>query len=400
MLVSNCSCCQHIPPLDYFPTCPPSHPFHCCQCVPSCHFCQQNKLAFGYCVPSCSTCPVLPTEQGGKIESGRGGTTEPGSSRTTTGKTGTGGGGGPTEPGSSSGKTGTDGGGPTEPGSSRTTGTGGGGPAESRWTEDIIQFPIPENPSWSNPKLYGWGFQHFVVNVGSTVIVPSVMVSVGGGGNVEKARAIQASLFVMGINTLLQICFGARLSVSMETSQAYIIPIISIALSTYSNFNNSLDPHQRFEQFMRRVQGASLISSIFQMVIGFSGLAKYFARHLSPLASVPLVTLTGLGLYVRGFPLVAKCAEIGYSGFLNSVWFYLMLLVFYLVGNQRLLQFLPRISKAKKEIAGQVAIILSVAIVWTYAEILTVAGAYDNTTQETQMNCRTDSSGLIGAASW
>ncbi|KAJ9175116.1 hypothetical protein P3X46_013698 [Hevea brasiliensis] len=77
-----------------------------------------------------------------------------------------------------------------------------------------------------------------------------------------------------------------------------------------------------------------------------------------------------------------------------------MPLVFYLVGNQRLLQFLPRIWKAKKEIAGQVAIILSVAIVWTYAEILTVAGAYDNTTQETQMNCRTDSSGLIGAAPW
>ncbi|KAF2294380.1 hypothetical protein GH714_009857 [Hevea brasiliensis] len=293
MLVSNCSCCQHIPPLDYFPTCPPSHPFHCCQCVPSCHFCQQNKLAFGYCVPSCSTCPVLPNDP--NIDSDSGGTTKPDSSRTTTGKTGTGGGDGPTEPGSSGGKTGTGGGGPTEPGSSRTTGTGGGGPAESRGTEDIIQFPIPENPSWSNPKLYGWGFQHFLVNVGSTVIAPSVMVSVGGGGSVEKARAIQASLFVMGINTLLQICFGARLSVSMETSQAYIIPIISIALSTY-------------------------ISS--------------------------------------------------------------------------------RIWKAKKEIAGQVAIILSVAIVWTYAEILTVAGAYDNTTQETQMNCRTDSSGLIGAAPW
>uniref|UniRef100_A0A199UBE5 Uncharacterized protein n=1 Tax=Manihot esculenta TaxID=3983 RepID=A0A199UBE5_MANES len=56
---------------------------------------------------------------------------------------------------------------------------------------------------------------------------------------------------------------------------------------------------------MRRVQGASLISYIFQMVIGFSGLEKYFSRHLSPLASVPLVTLTGLRLYV------AKCIEIG-----------------------------------------------------------------------------------------
>ncbi|XP_058007373.1 nucleobase-ascorbate transporter 4-like [Hevea brasiliensis] len=136
---------------------------------------------------------------------------------------------------------------------------------------------------------------------------------------------------------------------------------------------------------MRRVQGASLISSFFQMVIGFSGLARYFARHLSPLASVPLVTLTGLGLYVRGFPLLARCIEIGLPA--------LALLVF-------LTQFLPLIWKAKKEIVGQLAIILSVGIVWTYAEILTVAGAYDNTSQERQINCRTDSSSLNGAARW
>ncbi|KAG8650575.1 hypothetical protein MANES_07G054700v8 [Manihot esculenta] len=211
------------------------------------------------------------------------------------------------------------------------------------------------------------------------------MVNIGRGGNVEKAKAVQASLFAMGINTMLQIWIGTRLSVSMESSQAYTIPIISIALSTFSNYSDSLDSHQRYEEFMRRVQGASLISSIFQMVIGFSGLGKYFARHLSPLASVPLVTLTGLGLYVRGFPLVAKSIEIGLPA--------LAILVF-------LTQFLPRIWKAKKEMVGQVAIVLSVSIVWIYAEILTAAGAYDNTTQQTQTYSRTDSSGLIDAAPW
>ncbi|KAJ9175120.1 hypothetical protein P3X46_013702 [Hevea brasiliensis] len=396
MYVTNCSCCQHVPPLDCFPIYPPPHPFHCCHCFPSCYFCQQNKLAFGYCVPTCSACRLPPTTEpgrGGTIGVGIGGTTEPGRGGTIgvgiggTTEPGRGGTigvgiGGTTKPGRG-GTIQPGDGGPNKPGG--TTEPGEGGPDEFRRTENLIQFPIPTNPSWSNPKLYGWGLQHLVVNVRSTVIFPSLMVSLGGGGNVEKARAIQASLFAMAINTLLQICFGARLSVSMETSQAYIIPIISIALSTYSNFNHSLDPHQRFELFMRRVQGASLISSFFQMVIGFSGLARYFARHLSPLASVPLVTLTGLGLYVRGFPLLARCIEIGLPA--------LAILVF-------LTQFLPLIWKAKKEIVGQLAIILSVGIVWTYAEILTVAGAYDNTSQERQINCRTDSSSLNGAARW
>uniref|UniRef100_A0A2C9VIQ0 Uncharacterized protein n=1 Tax=Manihot esculenta TaxID=3983 RepID=A0A2C9VIQ0_MANES len=152
------------------------------------------------------------------------------------------------------------------------------------------------------------------------------MVNIAGGGNVEKAKAVQASLFAVGINTMLQIWIGTRLSVSMESSQAYIIPIISIALSTFSNYSDSLDSHQ-----------------------------------------------------------VAKCIEIGLPA--------LAILVF-------LTQFLPRIWKAKKEMVGQVAIVLSVSIVWIYAEILTAAGAYDNTTQQTQTYCRTDSSGLIDAAPW
>ncbi|KAG8650578.1 hypothetical protein MANES_07G054400v8 [Manihot esculenta] len=402
MWVANCTCCQHVPPLDYLPICPSrSHPFHCCRCVPSCPFCIQNKLAFGYCVPSCYFCPqrftALDRPTGGETP-GRGGQGEPDRSTPdgpTGGKTpGRGGRGEPdrcTPDGPTGGKTPGRGGRgepdrstPDGPTGGDTPGRGGRGEPD-RSTEDTIPFPISTNPSWSNPKLYGWGFQHCLVNVGSSLLVSSIMVNIAGGGNVEKAKAVQASLFAVGINTMLQIWIGTRLSVSMESSQAYIIPIISIALSTFSNYSDSLDSHQRYEEFMRRVQGASLISSIFQMVIGFSGLGKYFSRHLSPLASVPLVTLTGLGLYVRGFPLVAKCIEIGLPA--------LAILVF-------LTQFLPRIWKAKKEMVGQVAIVLSVSIVWIYAEILTAAGAYDNTTQQTQTYCRTDSSGLIDAAPW
>ena len=46
------------------------------------------------------------------------------------------------------------------------------------------------------------------------------------------------------------------------------------------------------------------------------------------------------------------------------------------------------------------AILFSVAIVWAYAEILTVAGAYDNRPPQTQISCRTDRSGLVSAAPW
>lgn len=46
------------------------------------------------------------------------------------------------------------------------------------------------------------------------------------------------------------------------------------------------------------------------------------------------------------------------------------------------------------------AVVLSVVIVWVYAEILTIAGAYNRRSVKTQLSCRTDRSGLISAASW
>lgn len=45
-------------------------------------------------------------------------------------------------------------------------------------------------------------------------------------------------------------------------------------------------------------------------------------------------------------------------------------------------------------------IIIGVAVVWVYAAILTVAGAYDHATALGQMHCRTDRAGLVSAAPW
>ncbi|XP_048552828.1 nucleobase-ascorbate transporter 6-like [Triticum urartu] len=45
-------------------------------------------------------------------------------------------------------------------------------------------------------------------------------------------------------------------------------------------------------------------------------------------------------------------------------------------------------------------IIISVAIVWLYASLLTAGGAYSNAAPKTQFYCRTDRSGIEGAAPW
>ncbi|XLS93879.1 hypothetical protein HN51_069887 [Arachis hypogaea] len=62
---------------------------------------------------------------------------------------------------------------------------------------------------------------------------------------------------------------------------------------------------------MRAIQGALIVASTLQIVLGFSGLWRNVARFLSPLSAVPLVSLVGFRLYELGFPRVAKCVKIG-----------------------------------------------------------------------------------------
>lgn len=97
---------------------------------------------------------------------------------------------------------------------------------------------------------------------------------------------------------------------------------------------------QRFKESVRHIQGALIFASFFQIILGFFGFIRIFARYiiygwklkpfwwcqklknyclifelikdhiydwcrfLSPLGAVPLVTLTGLGLFAFGFPQV------------------------------------------------------------------------------------------------
>ncbi|XP_059446130.1 nucleobase-ascorbate transporter 4 isoform X1 [Corylus avellana] len=244
-----------------------------------------------------------------------------------------------------------------------------------------IDFCVSSSPAW--PEAILLGFQHYLVMIGTVVIISTIIVPLMGGGNMEKAEVINTFLFVAGINTLLQSLFGTRLPVVMGASYAFIIPIISISLSR--RFNMYVDPHQRFRQTMRAVQGALILSSLLQMVIGFFGFWRILARFLSPLSAVPLVTLTGLGLFVHGFPQLANCIEVGLPE--------LIILII-------LSQYIPSMIKSDKIMLGRFAVLLSVVIVWVYAVILTVAGAYNNRPLKTQISCRTDRSGLISASSW
>jgi nucleobase transporter 1/2 len=211
----------------------------------------------------------------------------------------------------------------------------------------------------------------------------------------DRVRVVQTLLFVTGINTLLQSLFGTRLPTVIGGSYAFVIPIMAIVqdssltaitdnheVSSHSHFRfyphvqlvfcplliwscswNSFICSQRFLQSMRAIQGALIVSSSIQIILGYSQLWGIFSRYyftmpcssrsnnvgcctcisvqirccrgstdgwvmgltfrfFSPVGMAPVVALLGFGLFERGFPVVWRCSvsdsSFGVSHFLQE----------------------------------------------------------------------------------
>ncbi|BBN14026.1 hypothetical protein Mp_6g08300 [Marchantia polymorpha subsp. ruderalis] len=244
-----------------------------------------------------------------------------------------------------------------------------------------IKYSVNDNPPW--PETILLAFQHYLTMLGSTVMIPSLLVPMMGGNNVDKAKVIQTLLFVSGLNTLLQTTFGTRLPSVVGGSFAFIIPTVTVIHSP--KLMAIQDNQLRFMHSMRAIQGALISASSLHIVLGFSGLWGIMTRYVSPIVIAPTICMVGLGLYEYGFPGVGKCVEIGIPTIFIIVIFS---------------QFLKHIRVRDIPIFELYPIILGVAVTWAYAHLLTVSGAYTHATPMGQRHCRTDRAHIIGSAPW
>ncbi|KAL6010242.1 N-terminal acetyltransferase [Asimina triloba] len=262
-----------------------------------------------------------------------------------------------------------------------------------------LEYCIDSNPPW--PETILLAFQNYILMLGTSVMIPSLLVPAMGGTHGDKIRVIQTLLFVSGINTLLQALFGTRLPAVVGGSFAYVIPIIYIIND--SSLQRIPEPHdnsavtyllsscsrpnwKRFIQTMRAIQGALIVASSLQIILGYSQVWGLFSRFFSPLGIAPVIGLVGLGLFERGFPALGNCVEIGIP----------MLLM--IVG---LSQFLKHVRPVRGiPIFERFPVLICVTIIWAYSHVLTAGGAYRISRQTTQDNCRTDRAHLISSAPW
>ncbi|KDP29772.1 hypothetical protein JCGZ_18707 [Jatropha curcas] len=260
-----------------------------------------------------------------------------------------------------------------------------------------MKFGLRDNPGFV-PLMY-YGLQHYLSLAGSLIFIPLIIVPAMGGTDKDTATVISTMLLISGITTILHSYFGTRLPLVQGSSFIYLAPALVIMNAReYRNLSEN-----KFRHIMRELQGAIIVGSIFQVILGFTGLMSLLLRLINPVVVAPTVAAVGLAFFSYGFPQAGSCVEI-------SIPLILLVLVFSL--------YLRGLSIFGHRLFRVYAVPLSVMIIWTYAFFLTAGGAYNykgcspdipssnilvdacRRHAYTMQHCRTDVSNALRTSAW
>ncbi|KAK8700574.1 hypothetical protein V6N13_018967 [Hibiscus sabdariffa] len=218
-----------------------------------------------------------------------------------------------------------------------------------------MKYELRDTPGLVPIGLYG--FQHFLSMLGSLILIPLVIVPAMGGTYEDTANVVSTVLFVSGVTTLLHSFFGSRLPLIQGSSFVFLAPALAIINSPeFQGLNGN-----NFKHVMKELQGAIIIASAFQALLGYSGLMSLFLRLINPVVVAPTIAAVGLSSFSYGFPLVGNCLEIGVVQILLVIIFSLYLRKISVLGHRIFLIY---------------AVPLGLVITWGVAFLLTEAGAY------------------------
>ncbi|EDV23954.1 uncharacterized protein TRIADDRAFT_26265, partial [Trichoplax adhaerens] len=267
----------------------------------------------------------------------------------------------------------------------------------------LVVYKLHEVP----PFLYtiALGLQHYLTMFGSTVSLPFVLAAplcIGNNNPLAISQLISTIFFMSGLATLLQSTFGVRLPIVQGGSFAFIAPTIAIMsldkwkstcrpnILPWANLtmDEQVNQTEMWQVRMREIQGAIMLSSLFQIFIGFSGIIGLCLRFIGPITIAPTITLIGLSII---------SAATFYS---SSHWGIAILTVFFIaLFSQVLERFpvpMPAFQRGKGCYVTRVHIfrlfpvLIAVITSWVLSAILTSAGAFTSNRANPTYFARTD----------
>ncbi|KAL2328504.1 hypothetical protein Fmac_021931 [Flemingia macrophylla] len=215
-----------------------------------------------------------------------------------------------------------------------------------------MKYDLRDSPGLVPIGVYG--VQQYVSMLGSLVLIPLVIVPAMGGTHVSCSIALLVDVFGVA-------CLSGEvvdvLPLIQGPSFVYLAPALAIINSPEFQALNG----NKFNHIMKELQGAIIIGSAFQALLGYTGLMSLLVRLINPVVVSPTIAAVGLSFYSYGFPLVGTCIEVGAVQILVVIVFSLYLRKISVLGHRIFLIY---------------AVPLGLAITWAFAFLLTEAGAY------------------------
>ncbi|XP_060583755.1 solute carrier family 23 member 1-like isoform X5 [Ruditapes philippinarum] len=273
--------------------------------------------------------------------------------------------------------------------------------------ETKLYYSVDERPPWVCCILLG--FQQFLTALSGQISIPLILAPAlcMDRDLLGLSWIIGTYLMVGGISTCLQSTFGVRLPIIQGATFAFLTPTFSILSlpqwtckyvterETDPYLENSTLPepgsplHREMWQLrIREIQGAIMVASLFQVLIGFSGLMGLVLKFIGPLAITPTITLIGLALFKEA---ADKAAEQWYIALMTMS---LIALFSQYMRNVNV----PCFSAVKGEgckvvktpIFSLFPVLLAMILSWVICVILTVSGALPDKKGQWGYNARTD----------
>lgn len=154
------------------------------------------------------------------------------------------------------------------------------------------------------------GIQHFLTALGGLVAVPLILAKglCLQHDPLTQSYLISTIFFVSGICTLLQVFLGIRLPILQGGTFAFLGPSLAmLSLPTWTCPTWTLNASQvntsspefteEWQKRIRELQGAVMVASCVQMLVGFSGLIGFLMRFIGPLTIAPTISLVALPLF-------------------------------------------------------------------------------------------------------
>ncbi|XP_031555151.1 solute carrier family 23 member 1-like isoform X2 [Actinia tenebrosa] len=259
-----------------------------------------------------------------------------------------------------------------------------------------LSYLINENPPWYICILLG--FQHYLTMLGANLAVPFALSEkmCFANNHLAISEVMSTVFFTSGVSTILQTTFGVRLPIVQGSTFTFLAPAVAILRQpkflcpVYNSTENSTMGYDKdvWKPRMLEIQGAIMVSSLFQVLVGFSGLMGFLMHFIGPVSIAPTIILIGLSL----FEVAAGKAGTHWGISMTTI----VLIVIFSQYMQGINLRIPAYSRdrgcyvAKYPLFRLFPIILAICTSWLIALIVTAAGGFPDDPELPQYMARTD----------